>query len=142
MGGRSLLNVDGHPVFGGDHVPGSRQIHEHRAQVGERRRGADVQPVGERRRVAKRAHPKAAAHGVAHVVRCHGNEKHPGQGAPSVFESPHPHEEAEGETEDGDEGGTVEGGTPRERDGSLQERVGERELPQSGLDCKRRSSES
>lgn len=94
-------------MFGGDHVPGSRQIHEHRTQVRKGRRGADVQPVRERRRVSERAHPQAVAHGVPDVVRRHGNEKHPRQGAPGIFEASDPHEEAEGETEDGDEGGTV-----------------------------------
>lgn len=75
--------------------------------MGKRRRGADVQPVGERRRVAKRAHPQAVAHGIPDVVRRHGDEKHPRQGAPSVFEASDPHEEAEREAEDGDERGTV-----------------------------------
>lgn len=114
------LNVDGHPVFSGDHISGPRQVHEHRAQVRERRRGADVQPVGDRRRVAERAHPQAVAHSVADVVRRHGDEEHPRQGAPSVFEASNPHEEAEGEADDGDEGGAVERGTLRERDGSLE----------------------
>lgn len=86
----------------------------------ERRRGADVQPVGQRRRVAEWAHPQAAAHGVTHVVRRHGNEKHPRQRAPSVFEASDPHEEAEGEAEDGDEGGAVQRRTLGERDGSLE----------------------
>lgn len=113
-------------MFGGDHIPGSRQIHEHRAQVRKCCRGADVQPIGEWRRVAERAHPQAVAHGVAHVVRRHGDEKHPRQGAPSVFEASDPHEEAEGETEDGDDGGTVEGRTLRERDSSLE---GKKYLP-------------
>lgn len=94
-------------MFGGDHVPGSRQIHEHRTQVRKGRRGADVQPVRERRRVSERAHPQAVAHGVPDVVRRHGNEKHPRQRAPGILEASDPHEEAEGETEDGDEGGTV-----------------------------------
>lgn len=83
------------------------------------RRGAHVQPVGKRRRVAERAHPQAVAYGVPDVVRCHGDEEHPRQGAPSVFEASDPHEEAEGETEDGDERGAVEGGTLRERHSSL-----------------------
>lgn len=75
--------------------------------MGKRRRGADVQPVGERRCVAERAHPQAVAHGVPDVVRRHGNEKHPRQRAPSIFEASDPHEEAEGEAEDGDERGAV-----------------------------------
>lgn len=120
------LNVDGHPVFRRDHIPGSRQVHEHRAEVRKRRRGADVQPVGQRRRVAERTHPQAVAHGVPHVVRRHGNEKHPRQGAPSVFEAPDPHEEAEREAEDGDERGAVKRRTLRERDGSLE---GQRQSP-------------
>jgi len=75
--------------------------------VRKRRCGADVQPVGKRRRVAERAYPQAVAHSIADVVRRHGNEQHPRQGAPSVFESSDPHEEAEGETENGDERGAV-----------------------------------
>lgn len=113
-------------MFSRDHVPGPRQIHEHRTQVRERRRGADVQPVGERRRVAERAHPEAVAHGVPDVVRHHGYEKHPRQGAPGIFEASDPHEEAEGEAEDGDERGAVKRRTLRERDGSLEESGGER----------------
>lgn len=122
---RRRLHVDGHPVFGGDHVPGSGQIHQHRTQVRQRRRGADVQPVGEWRCVAERAHPQAPADGVAHVVRRHGNEEHPGQRAPGVLEASHPHEEAEGEAEDGDEGGAVQRGTVGERDGGLEGQTGE-----------------
>lgn len=101
------LNIDGHPVFSGDHIPGSRQVHEHRAQVRKCSRGAHVQPVGQRRRVSERAHPQAVTNGIPHVVRRHGDEKHPRQGAPGIFEASDPHEEAEGEAEDGDERGTV-----------------------------------
>lgn len=75
--------------------------------MGERRCGADIQPVRDWCRVAKRAHPQAVAHGIPDVVRRHGNEKHPRQGAPSIFKASYPHKEAEGETEDGDERGTV-----------------------------------
>lgn len=85
----------------------------------QRRRGADVQPIRNRRRVAERAHPQAVAHAVPHVVRRHGDEQHPRQRAPGVFEASEPHEETEGEAEDGDEGGTVEGRTLRERRSSL-----------------------
>lgn len=115
-------------MFRRDHIPGSRQVHENRAQVRKRRRGADVQPVGQRRRVAEGTHPQAVADGIPNVVRRHGNEKHPRQGAPGVFEASDPHEEAEREAEDGDERGAVKGRTLRERDGSLQE---ERESPSS-----------
>ncbi len=82
-------------------------------------RGADVQPVGERRRVTERAHPQAVAHCIPDVMCRHGHEKHPWQGAPSIFETSDPHEEAEGETEDGDERGAVQGRTLGQRDGSL-----------------------
>lgn len=113
-------------MFGGDHVPGPGQVHEHRAEVRERRRGAHVQPVGDGRRVAERTDPQAVADGIPDVVRGHGNEEHPWQGAPGVLEAADPHEEAQGEAEDGDEGGAVEGGAVWERDSSLnkQERKG------------------
>lgn len=107
-------------MFGGDHVPGSRQVHEHGAQVRERRRGADVKPVGDGRGVAERADPKAVAHGVPYVVAGHGDEEHPRQGAPGVFEAQDPHEEAEREADDGDQGGTVERGPLRQRHRSLE----------------------
>lgn len=106
-------------MFGRDHVPGPRQVHQHRAQVGQRGRGADVQPVGQRRRVAEGTHPQASAHGVPYVVRGHADEEHPGQRAPGVFEASEPHEEAQREAEDGDEGGAVEGRALGERDGGL-----------------------
>lgn len=94
-------------MLGGDDVPGAGQVHEHGAEVRQRGRGADVQPVGQRRRVAQRAQPQAVAHGVPHVVRRHGDEEHPGQRAPGVLEPAHPHEEAQGEAEHRDEGGAV-----------------------------------
>lgn len=116
------LDVDGHAVFGGDHVSGSCQVHQHRAQVRQRCRGADVQPVGQRRRGTKRTQPQTVAHSITDVVRRHGDEKHPGQRAPGIFEAPEPHEETEGETEDGNEGGAVEGRALGERDGGLEDR--------------------
>lgn len=79
------------------------QIHENRAEVGERCCGSHIQPIGDGCRVAKRTHPQAATHGVTHVVRCHGDEQHPGQGAPGVFEAGKRHEEAQRETENGDD---------------------------------------
>lgn len=85
----------------------------------ERRRGVDVQPVGERGRAAERTEPQAVAHGVPDVVRRHGDEQHPRQRAPGVFEASDPHEEAEGQAEDGDEGGAVQRRTVGEGDGSL-----------------------
>lgn len=87
----------------------------------QRRRGADVQPIGQRRRVPKRTQPEAVAHGVPNVVRRHGDEKHPGQRAPGVFEAPEPHEETEAETEDGNERGAVERRTLGEGDGGLED---------------------
>lgn len=87
----------------------------------QRRRGADVQPVGQRRRVPKRAQPETVAHGVPDVVRRHGDEEHPGQRAPGVLEAPEPHEEPEGETEDGDERGAVERRALGEGDGGLED---------------------
>lgn len=88
--------------------------------MGQRCRGADVQPVGEGGRVSERTHPQAVAHGVPDVVRRHGDEQHPRQGAPGVFEASDPHEEAQRETEDGDDGGAVEGGAVGEGDGCLE----------------------
>lgn len=115
------LNVDGHAMFGGDHVSGSCQVHQHRTQVRQRRRGADVQPVGQRRRVPKRTQPQAVAHGVTDVVCRHGDEKHPGQRAPGIFEAAEPHEETEGETEDRNEGGAVKRRALGEGEGGLED---------------------
>lgn len=56
-------------MFGGDHVSSARQIHEHRAQMRERGRDGDVQPIGDGRRVAERTHPEAVADAVTDVVR-------------------------------------------------------------------------
>lgn len=96
----------------------------------QRRRGADVQPIGQRRRVPKRTQPETVAHGVPNVVRRHGDEKHPGQRAPGVFEAPEPHEETEGEAEDGDERGAVERRTLGEGDGGLEDaQCGQRTRP-------------
>lgn len=75
--------------------------------MGERRGGAHVQPIRERRRVAKWAHPQAVTDCIPDVMCCHGDEKHPRQRAPGIFKAPDPHEEAEGETEDWDERGAV-----------------------------------
>lgn len=108
-------------MFGGDDVSGSCQVHQHGAQVRQRRRGADVQPVGQRRRVPKRTQPQTVAHGVANVVRRHGDEEHPGQRAPGIFEAPEPHEETEGETEDGNERGAVKRRALGEGDGGLED---------------------
>lgn len=111
---RRRLNVDRHSVFRGDHIPGARQVHKNRAQVRQRRYDAHVQPVGDGRGVTERANPQAVAHGVPDVMRGHGDEKHPRQGAPRVLEAADPHEEAKCEADDGDEGGTVEGRTMRQ----------------------------
>lgn len=88
--------------------------------MGQRCCGADIQPVGQRRRVAEGTHPQAVAHGVPDVVRRHGDEEHPRQRAPGVFETSKPHEEAEGEADDGDDGGAVQRGPLGKRDGSLE----------------------
>lgn len=116
------LHINGDSMFGGDDISGSSQVHEHGAQVRKRRCGANIKPVGERRRVPQRTHPQATAHSVPHVVRSHGNEEHPRQRAPGVFEASEPHEEAQGQTQDGDEGGAVEGRTLRERGGGLRDK--------------------
>lgn len=60
------------------------------------------------------------AHGVPDVVCSHGDEEHPRQRAPGVFETSKPHEEAEGEADDGDDGGAVQRGPLGKRDGSLE----------------------
>lgn len=86
----------------GDHIPGSGQVHEHRTQVRKSCCGADIQPVGDGGSVAKRTNPEAVAYAVPNVVRRHGDEEHPWQGAPGVFEAADPHEEAEGEADYGD----------------------------------------
>lgn len=74
------------------------------------------------------------SHGITDVVRRHGDEEHPRQRAPGVLQAANPHEEAEGETQDGDEGGAVEGGALGERHCSLGETT--EETFQEKLDTK------
>ncbi len=95
-------------MFGGDHVSGAGQIHEHRAQVRESGCDGDVQPVRDGCRVSKRTHPETAPDAVTDVVRHQRDEQHPGQGAPGVLEPAGPHEEAQREAERWDQGGAVQ----------------------------------
>lgn len=114
-----LSDVNGHSMFGGDDVSSSCQIHQHRAQVRECRRGADVQPIRNWGCVSEWTHPQPMANAVPDVVRRHGDKEHPRQGAPGVFEASNPHEEAKRQTEDWDEGRAVERRTLRKRNSSL-----------------------
>lgn len=115
-----LSDVNGHSMFGGDDVSSSCQIHQHRAQVRECRRGADVQPIRNWGCVSEWTHPQPMANAVPDVVRRHGDKEHPRQGAPGVFEASNPHEEAKRQTEDWDEGRAVERRTLRKRNSSLE----------------------
>lgn len=101
-------DIDGHAVFGGDHVSGASEIHEHGAEVWQCGGDGDVQPVGDGRRVAEGTEPQAVAHAIPNVVGRQRDEQHPGQRAPRVFEAAGPHQQAQGEAEGRDECGTVQ----------------------------------
>lgn len=108
-GRKSIVSdVNSDAVFGGDHVSGAGQVHEHWAQMRERGCDGHVQPIWDWCGVAKRTDPEAVANAVPDVMWRQRDEKHPGQRAPGVFEPAGPHEEAQREAERWDQRGAVQ----------------------------------